>query len=458
MLVPLLASVLGAVPPPRAPDNANLIIHAPRLDQLAGVLAFFEAAGKRAPLLRPSSWRSEFHPILDVDIGRAESIKRAGIDPASWATLSFLGEDRITCTALRDAKAFESRATQQLASLGKAWTSQSEGLVLHGAAANGRVVAGYAIRRQQACAVSSTRNAEALLKQAAKLLATAPDSRRWSSLESIPGRVYLISPHFTIGLTGSSATLSVAGRAAAISSPRFKPTAASPYPESGASGLLFVRAHMESAPRALLESSVVPDLRTLCSGCDERDVHQLFDAALASLTGNVLLRVDGARLSGSLKSPWEKYFAVKHAYLAEIGRTDGIRQALDRAAAWPNARKTAEGIALSLQGGEIQIGLRGSQLYFGNDPGVVKRALQTVSGQIGKLNHGAEFSIDAPKISRTLSQVSLLDALGSRDLAPLLVVSSEMGPLLDASRAVKGWVDTASDGSQRFALTWTLLP
>jgi len=81
-----------------------------------------------------------------------------------------------------------------------------------------------------------------------------------------------------------------------------------------------------------------------------------------------------------------------------------------------------------------------------------------VSGQIGKLNHGAEVSIDAPKISRTLSQVSLLDALGSRDLAPLLVVSSEVGPLLDASRPLKGWVDTASDGSLRFALTWTLLP
>jgi len=457
MMAPLLASVLGAVALPRAPDNANLIIHAPRLDQLAGVLAFFEAAGKRAPLLRPSSWRSDFHPILDVDIGQVESVKRAGIDPASWATVSFLGEDRITCTTLRDAKAFESRASQRLASLGKAWTSQSGGSALHGAASQGRVVAGYAIRRQQACAVSSARNAEALLKQAAKLLATAPDGRRWPGLESIPGRVYLISPHFTVGLTGSSATLSIAGRATEISSPRLKPIASSPYPETAA-GLLFVRAHMESVPRALVESSVVPDLKMLCSGCDERDVHQLFDAALPSLTGNVLLRVDGARLSGSLKSPWERYFAVKHAYLAEIGRPDGFRQALDRAAAWPNARKTAEGIALSVQGGEIQIGLRGSQLYIGNDPGAVKRALQTVSGQIGKLNHGAEFSIDAPKISRTLSQVSLLDAIGSRDLAPLLVVSSEVGPLLDASRPLKGWAETASDGSQRFALTWTLLP
>lgn len=458
MLAPLLASLLGAIALPRAPAEANLIIHIPRLDQLPGLVAFFDAAGKRSALLRPSSWRSEFHPIIEVDIARAESIARSGIDPTASATLSFLGSDRLTCTSVADAKSFETRVSQKLSSLGEGWTARANGATLHGATSGGRVTAGYAIRGRGVCAVSSAANGEALLKEAARLLEAAPDGKRWAALPSVPGSLYLVLRHFTIGLNGSRSGLSVAGRATGITFPRFDASASSPYAALTSSGLLFMRAHLERASRAGLASSLQSDGKLICPQCDERELHQLIDDVVEGLTGNVALRVEAAQLTGSLKTPLARYFAFKHAYLAEVAKPDKVQRALDRAAGRWGTRKTAEGFALSTEAGEVQIGLRGTQLYLANQATALRQVWQAVAPRPGRLEHGADLSVDVRQVSRALSQISLFDALSSRELASLLAISSEIGPLLDASRPIKGWVESASDGTQRFALTWTLLP
>src|SRR5260370_23113146 len=107
MLAPLLASLLGAIARRREPAEADLIVRLPRLDQLAGVVAFFDSAGKHSPLLRPSSWRSEFPPIIEGDIARAESIVGSGIDPTASASVSFLGSGRVTCMTRSALKSFE---------------------------------------------------------------------------------------------------------------------------------------------------------------------------------------------------------------------------------------------------------------------------------------------------------------------------------------------------------------
>jgi len=458
MLAPLLASLLGAIALPRAPAEADLIVHLPRLDQLAGVVAFFDSAGKHSPLLRPSSWRSEFHPIIEVDIARAESIVGSGIDPTASATLSFLGSDRVTCMTLADVKSFEARVSQKLGSLGEEWTSRANGSALHGATSGGRVTAGYAIRGHAVCAVSSAANGETLLKNAAKLLDSAPDSKRWTALQSVPGSLYLVLRHFTIGLNGGRSKLSISGQATGITFPRFEPAHASPYADLTSSGLLFMRAHLERASRADLASSVLSDGKVICPQCDERELHQFIDAVVEGLTGNVALRVDAAQLTGPFKTPLARYFAFKHAYLAEVAKPEKVQRALDRAASWWGAKRTAEGIALSTDAGEVQIGLRGSQLYVANHATALQQVWQALAERPGRLEHGAELSVDAHQISLALSQISLFDALSSRELATLLALSSEIGPLLDASRPIKGWVDSASDGTQRFALTWTLLP
>ncbi len=325
MLSPLLAGLLGAALLPRAPANTDLIVYAPRLDKLGGVISFFEAAGKHAPLLRPSSWRSDFHPILDVDIARPESLTRSGIDIASWATVSMRGEDRITCTTLRDPKKFEAQVAQKLQSMGQPWTSRARGATLRGAVAGGLVVAGYALRGRSTCAVSSTRNGEELLAKAAELLETAPQDPRWKGLDSIPGRLYVILRHFTVGLNGSGSKLSMEGRARGISAPRFKRASASPYADASPGGLLFLRAQIEAASPEAIASSVLPDSKLLCSGCGERELREVIAAAVQSLTGNVTLTVDRAQLGGSLKTPLARYLAVKHAYLAEVSRPGDIR-------------------------------------------------------------------------------------------------------------------------------------
>src|SRR5260370_24688991 len=317
MLAPFLASLLGAIALPRAPAEADLIIHIPRLDQLAGLVAFFDAAGKRSPLLRPSSWRSEFHPLIEVDIARAESIVGSGIAPTASATLSFLGRDRLTCMTLADVKSFEARVSQKLGLLGEGWTSRANGAALHGATSGGRVTAGYAIRGRGVCAVSSEANGEALLKDAAKLLDTAPHSNRWAAPQSVPGSLYLVLRHFTFGLNGSRSKLSLSGRATGITFPRFEPAQASPYADLTSSGLLFMRAHLEKASRAELASSFLWDGRVICPQCDERELHQFIDAVVEDLTGNVALRVDAAQLTGPFKTPLPRDFAFKHAYLAE---------------------------------------------------------------------------------------------------------------------------------------------
>ncbi len=458
MLAPLLASLLGAIALPRAPAGADLIVHTPRLDQLEGVVAFFESAGEHAPLLRPASWRTEFHPLVEVDIGRSDSLSRAGIDPTSWATLSYVGGDRITCLTLRDPPAFESRAEERLRSLGEAWTSPVTGASIRAATHAGKVIAGYAIRGRQACAVSGSRNSESLLLQAAKLLQSPPQRQHWAALESLPGRLYLVLRHYILGLSGDSRSLSVAGKAIGIAAPRFKAGGGSPYADLPSSGVLYARAFLEPQARAESASLILPDWKALCPACEASQPRELLALLVENLTGNVLLRVDAARMSGALKTAWARYFAIKHAYLAEVRRIEEVRRALAQAAGWRGARKTPRGVLFPIEGGEVEIGVRGSQLYVGNDSGAIERAFLAHSVRPAKRKHGAELSVDPQLVSRALAQVSLLDALASRDHAPLLAISLELGPLLDATGPIKGWIDGEADGSQRFALTWTLLP
>jgi hypothetical protein len=52
--------------------------------------------------------------------------------------------------------------------------------------------------------------------------------------------------------------------------------------------------------------------------------------------------------------------------------------------------------------------------------------------------------------------VSLSDVLADEQLAALFAVSSELGPLLEQSERITGWMDSAPGGAHRFSFTWTL--
>jgi len=101
----------------------------------------------------------------------------------------------------------------------------------------------------------------------------------------------------------------------------------------------------------------------------------------------------------------------------------------------------------------------------GQAPEPVDRVFEWLQAQVSVqpvadlIRAAADSHCDVVMVDTAIKDGStLFDALSSRELATLLALSSEIGPLLDASRPIKGWVDSASDGTQRFALTWTLLP
>jgi hypothetical protein len=171
-----------------------------------------------------------------------------------------------------------------------------------------------------------------------------------------------------------------------------------------------------------------------------------------------MLRVESAKIGATQRSSLARYFAVKNAFVAMVSDPGAVERALAALSGWKNAHRTRSGFVLTVPGGEIELGLHGKHLYVANDPGALKGALEMLSTPPTSLKHGAEFALDPHRVAKTLSQLSLLDALGSRELAPLVAIGAELGPLLAASDAIRGWADSAGKGEHRFALTWVLKP
>jgi hypothetical protein len=100
--------------------------------------------------------------------------------------------------------------------------------------------------------------------------------------------------------------------------------------------------------------------------------------------------------------------------------------------------------------------LKGQQLVLGNHEAVVQGLLDSLSDKAARLPHAVEFTVDPKKVARALSQVSLMDVMGSQQLAGLFAVSAEMGPLLSNSEQITGWLDSLPGGGHRFSLSWKL--
>jgi len=68
MLAQIVAGLVAAASPPRALPGAKLVVYVPRFEKLTGISAFLARAGTHSPMLRPSSWRSDLHPLLELDL------------------------------------------------------------------------------------------------------------------------------------------------------------------------------------------------------------------------------------------------------------------------------------------------------------------------------------------------------------------------------------------------------
>lgn len=464
------ALALALAASPRDLPGAEPVLFVPRLGRLAELAPFFRTAAKDSALFRVEGWRNEFYPLLNVDAFDPESLRQGGLDPKGSATLSFAGAARVTCAALGDVARFEEKSGERLAAFGAPWKGSSEGAKLVGALRGTTVVAGYALRGKEACtAISDGESVEPVLQQAAKLLAgKLRSSRPWKAIQALPGEAYLSSARGALALRADAGPQLIAeGTADRLRQlPALAAASKSPYGALKPSGLAFARAQVRPEAAAEVAQLVAQQVSALCAACDAAALDAVTAQLAPLFTGNVLLRVDKARVRQSLRKASARYFALRHAYLAELERPDEATRALATVAGWSMATPFSslpqsdafDGFALKVEGGELYVGVRGSHLYFGNDAGAVKVAAALPSGESAPQGHAAELYVDPALVAKGLEQLNLLDVVGAPELAGLFAAGVELGPLLSHSEQVWLWAEPASGNSQRFRAAWRLRP
>ena len=474
MIAQLLALAVAAAPagpggPSALPvlDGADAALLVARMDRMGRMISFLERAGRHSVILRPASWVSEVHPLLSFDPTRPDSIASVGIDPAAGITISVFPDQRVTCVAVSDPARYEPQAQARLGQLGAVGRAKGDsGARVVVAAVKSGAVAGYVMREKLSCATEGPKTEE-LLRRAAKALARPPRRGPWTSSAAAEDTAYFVAPRFNLQLTGkldvmeARGTNSLGGAPNVI--PSLKPGGPSPYGAVAPSGMLLIRARVAPDGVRRLLGRMGAELLSACEVCNPDIVGGLMGSLREQLTGEVMLRVDRVKAPpGSLKSRTARYFAVKHAYLAEVSRPEVASAALEsliKLGAVRTAQDTYTIKAGTESGaGNVFAGLSGTHLYFANDEEALKAALSMVAQpKPGPLQHSMDIFVDPRLVSRALGQVSLLDLMSSRDLAPLVAIGTELGPLLANTDQISGWYD--SDGAQqRFAFTWKLAP
>lgn len=458
-MLALVAAAVVVSATPRPLPNADSGVFVPRLDQLASTAAVMERAGERSILMRPSTWFSEFHPLLFIDFTRAESLGPAGIKGSGSATVSMRGNARMTCLELSDPKAFESRARAKLESLGEIWEGKVKGLSAVGARApDGELRAGYVRRGDVSCSVSGTREVQKLLEQAAQATSRPASDGRWKGLRGLSGAAFFVANQATVGLLGKGDELLIDGRVSRIPAPGLQSGRPTPYAGMQPQGLLAMQATVKKEQVPAAVGSVTSALAKLCKACPPDAVQGLQATIAKALTGNVALGVETLEIKGRLKTEADRYFAVKHGWLAELSDAAAAKPILQQVSALPGAAATEDGFRIPVEGGALWVGAFDRHLYVANAPAAAGALRTALPPKPTRAAHGVTFALDPTKTSRALSQISMFDVLGSKELAGLFAVSTELGPLLSVTDAVTGWADAAGAGGHRFGLSWRLRP
>lgn len=413
--------------------------------------SFLETAGRYSPLLDPQGFKQEAHPLFLLDLTTPRSLEPFGIDPEGPYTLSAVGEGRVTCTRLRNPKRYEQRAGERLSVAGKPWNAEFRGSVLKGAQEAGQVVEGYALRAREACAAVHPSDTERLLKDAAVSLnaAAGASDRR---LNALPGVAYLFVGKALFGLDATPTQLSVEGALPENWLPPLAPSAVVPYGPPGAltevpgEGLLFARGQVASAGISRWVQAIESELKKSCKGCLDSTTDDAIKALSSALTGKVALRLSGLSLSGPLPKGGSRLFLFKGAAVAEVSDGAKVSALLDGVAQRDHRGdfiKGGTGWRLQL-GGEraLQLALQGNHLLVGNDEPSLQKMKQVIASAPALLHHGAEVVMDAPALAASLGRVSLLDVLGSAELAAAVAAGAELRPLLKATQKLAATLDT----------------
>ncbi len=458
-MLALLAAVTLAATPARALGDAEAVLYVPRMDRAAPLFSWLATAGARAPLLRPAAWKSELSPLLGIDVSDLAAYRAAGLDPTAAATFNVREDDRLSCFGLRDSAAFEARVKQALAGRGEPWKLKEKGATLFGAKLGSRVVAGYLLRGKEACTAYSPSDVAPLLKEGAAAFARAPTGKGWAQVAKLPGVAFMVTSRGVAGVRAEGARAIAEGFAQESMGLALAPGEKTPYAGVPPAGLFFGRLRLTRLPQtaeALRKKNLRP-----CRFCDaalNEALTPLAAAVAESATGNALFKVEQLVLKGSLRTEAAQYFALRNALLLELRDEAPVQEALAALTGYAGAKQTEDGVALTTRDGALLLGRAGKHFYAASDAEVARALLAAAKAAPGgSATHAVEWAADPARVTAAFSQVSLLDVLGSRELAALFAVGTELGPLFGASERLSGTADPDGEGL-RWTATWALKP
>ncbi|MDX2011003.1 MAG: hypothetical protein SFW67_12460 [Myxococcaceae bacterium] len=452
MVIELAAAlVMGGAP--KGLVDAELVTWAPKLAEVNTLLPFFTRAGEGSVMLAPASWRESAHPIVPFDVTRPESVTAVGIDVTQGLTLSTRGPVSVACHGVSDVKVFEAACRARLDRYGPVTKEERGGVTtLLSRDALNRVQGAVVLKGAEACAVhASGQTVEKLLPDVVKALTGKPLAGAWVKASTdLSAAQYFLLPEAanvrlpgwtTTALSAKGETLTVDVKAKGLPLATLERGGPSPFATLSAPGVLVLRVRVARKQLPALVEQVLsrsPFGKPLTSAGER---------IAPFLTGNVALVFSRVSVKSGLRSALNRFFAARFTVVAET----------DDATAAAEVVQSLDRKALTFREDALEAGITGRVVWLSNDVESRDTTLAALAKAEGTQRHGAELDVDPRGLARALTSVPLLEVVQTPELAPVLVVATELGPLLSLTDKIRGWADGAP-ANQRAQLTWVLSP
>ena len=448
----LVAAFLSAAPKGLA--DADLITWAPKAGDVSSLLPFFARAGQGSVMVSPASWRESVHPLLEFDVTRPESISAVGIAVNEGLSLSVRGPVSVGCHGVSDGAAFEAACRRRLERFGTIFKSEAAGVVTLGARDGlNRVQAAVLIKGKEACAISASgQTIEKLLPEVLKQLGKPLSGPHVKAAAELPATQYFLFPErpaaanarfkgwATLALAAKADTLTIDAKSKGAPISTLQGAGPSPFAALQVPGVATLKLRLAKDQLPGVFEQLFPSFpggRTLTPVAKELAPH---------LTGNVAVVFSRVKVTSGLRSPTARFFAARFVVLAE---TDDPKSA-------QTLIESIDPKALAFKEGTLSAGLTRSIVMLSNDVEVKDSVVAALGKSTGAQKHGAELDVDPKALAKALAAVPLLEIVQSPELSGVLIAATELGPLLQMTNHVRGWLDSTSATTQRAQFSWAL--
>ncbi|MFO0600271.1 MAG: hypothetical protein U0228_33485 [Myxococcaceae bacterium] len=439
-----LALLLSGAPPPKSPE-ASVVGVVPQLSQATSLVPFFTHAGTRSVLLRPEAWKNDAHPLLELDVTDPDALARAGLDAKGPLTRALVGDVTAGCVRIANLDTYRKAVDARLARQGDVFEKMEGPVSIYGTRDPiGRVLAAYSVLGKDSCALNGHgHSVESLFPLLAKWTSKAPTAPGWTAAGKSAAPLLLVlpsgAPSGVVSVAAKEFELNLDARLKSAPFAQFAGAGPSPFGQFRSPGMAVFRGRLAPAQLPSLVQQVV---RAFPNG----QVFAPLAPELATLlTGNTAAVVSHVKVTNGLRTREARFFALKWALVAEL--TDPAKVAALLATLDPGVFKLREGTLVAA--------VENNVLVVSTDADARSKALAALATSSGKQAHGFEFEVDPQAVAKGLQQVPLLEAVQAPELAALVGASTELGPLLQASTSVSGWLDSGAGGHSGVA-TWKL--